>query len=457
VKLLLGAKADPNEIAFRSRPLIFETLVSTPTILEAFLEGGANPNVRYQANDNNNPSPLDIVVEAGKTSQVELLLTHGADVNSAKKNGWTPLHDAAWQGLKPIVELLIKAEARVNAQDNEGRTALYLAISAHHHDVAELLLKSNADPNIRDKNGQTPLDIAKAAGNGPRPFPAKPFTVIPGNVTAGQPSSDSSAPADLLRKHGALDDLPRLDRLEVRRPSANLSRTVFLKGNNDWDQFSLVEVIARHYNLLSSHTSGNWQEATADLRSLWQGGQIVGQEMLPFPDFEHLLIQRPAANGKSWAAIPVKLQDLLDSGDCSRDQQLQWGDVLEVPEADHPVANPWQGLSDPAAQNLIKCLSRNVTVVIKGVKTDIKLAPRYELAYRSNENHRILRASFMLRSVLDQFKLIRFSSDLTHVRVSRHDAVSGKDLAWTLDCSNASDPPAFWLRDGDTIEIPDRT
>jgi hypothetical protein len=70
---------------------------------------------------------------------------------------------------------------------------------------------------------------------------------------------------------------------------------------------------------------------------------------------------------------------------------------------------------------------------------------------------RLLSASFMIRSVLDQFKLIRFSSDLTHVKVKRHDAATGKDREWTLDCSDASHAPAFWLRDGDTIEIPDRT
>jgi hypothetical protein len=62
----------------------------------------------------------------------------------------------------------------------------------------------------------------------------------------------------------------------------------------------------------------------------------------------------------------------------------------------------------------------------------------------------------MLRSVLDQSKLIRFSSDLTRVKVTRRLPGSGQTRSWILNCSDANQAPDFWLRDGDEIEVPEK-
>ena len=61
----------------------------------------------------------------------------------------------------------------------------------------------------------------------------------------------------------------------------------------------------------------------------------------------------------------------------------------------------------------------------------------------------------MLRSVLDQSKLIRFSSDLSRVKVTRRDPATSKTRDWVLDCSGGN-APDFWLRDGDVIEVPEK-
>jgi cytohesin len=458
IKLLLEAKADPNEMSYISawkRPIIYDAL-SDPAILELFLKAGANPNVKYDEDQYQNP-PLQAVVSQNQQSQAELLLAHGADVNAANKNGWTALHQAAAGGSKPIAELLIKAGARVNQRDFSGNTPLLLAVSSKHPEVAQLLLESKADPNIRDKNGQTPLDIAKTIGMQPQALRLPGTTRFPRGASAAQPpNSEAIVFTELLHKYGAIDDLPRFDRIEVRRPSANQSEVVFSKGANDWDQFNLVELIGRSYHLLNDNIAGDWQQTSGPPSSLFD-------RTYAFPDFEHLIIHRPAPDGKSWTAINVGLQQLLDAGDCSRNQPLHWGDIVEIPEADHPIADQWEGLPEKAAGNLVKCLSRNITVIIKGAKTEIKVAPVYEVlrfngvVMNQPPHYRIARASFMLRSVLDQFKLIRFSSDLTHVKVTRHDPTTDKDLESTLDCSDPNRAPALWLRDGDTIEIPDRT
>jgi hypothetical protein len=68
---------------------------------------------------------------------------------------------------------------------------------------------------------------------------------------------------------------------------------------------------------------------------------------------------------------------------------------------------------------------------------------------------RLTRVSFMLRSVLDNSKLVRVSSDLSRVKVTRTDPESKKKLEWTIDCTNPSDSD-LWLRDGDVIEVPEK-
>ena len=64
--------------------------------------------------------------------------------------------------------------------------------------------------------------------------------------------------------------------------------------------------------------------------------------------------------------------------------------------------------------------------------------------------------SFMLRSALDQSKLVRFSSDLTRVKAARRDAATGQTREWILDCGDPNNAPDHWLRDGDVIEVPDK-
>jgi ankyrin repeat protein len=460
-KALLAAKANPNEM-FKGRPLVFEAL-SDPAILEALLDGGANPNVRYDQSSEYDPSPLHVVAGSAKEEeqQAQLLIAHGAEVNAQARNGATPLCEAAHTDSTNVVGTLLKAGAQVDAPDNRGRTPLIYAVYFHKPEIVRVLLENHADPNHREQGDKTALDaakeVARSHGLDDRGLPkVTPIGSAAASVSgAAAPNSDKVV-LDLLRHYGAIDDLPRLDRVEIRRPSANFSVDVFSKDDNDWNQFTLTEAISKQYQLLTTQSFGNWA-AGRDTPS-----NLFGQSHVPFPDFDHLVIHRPAADGKSWGKpINVSLRELLDSGDCSRDQQLQWGDIIEIPEADHPVADTWQGLTPAAAENLVKCVSRSINVVVKGTNTQINLAPEYKptdlFVPGGMRYFRLLSASFMIRSVLDQFKLIRFSSDLTHVKVKRHDATTGKELEWTLDCSDTGHAAVFWLRDGDTIEIPDRT
>ena len=536
VKELLRCKADPNLPGPNGNLLLYEALSDAPT-LKVLLEGGADPNARTPQGT---PMLMQAVCDKNQPA-VELLLAHRAEVNCTDQAGRTPLHWAAGYGLKPIAELLLKAGAVVNAKDENGETPLHAAVGSGQPELAELLLANKADPNAKNKNGwtplhmavrdnrpeivklllankadpnernnagQTPLDLAKSLAQS---APGRPPGGLPGfPVPAGMPAPMplNSAPplayqwqapgapptatpvqaskpetmADLLRRHGAADDLPRLDCIEVRRPSVNYSSTVFTKSTNNWSQFTLLDLIGVPCGFLAPSPQGG-----RDTSSYTLGAFFNTYRPLPFPDLVRVRIRRPAPDLKSWVDQTVDLRPVLESGDCSKDVRLEWGDVVEIPEADHPLNDDWPGFSTVELANLKKCLTRQVEIVINGQATNITLAPQISNVGKEKEAANAASATgmsdeagviarmmarrggsttgpimiaptpFWLKPVLLQSKLVLTSSDLRHVKVTRHDAASGQERQWVVDCSETSPAPNLWLCNGDKIEVPEKT
>jgi hypothetical protein len=256
--------------------------------------------------------------------------------------------------------------------------------------------------------------------------------------------------SELLINAGGLANLPKRDRIELRRASS--SSLVISKDPPGRNQFSLLESIAIQYGLLYFNTSGEWQ-TREDIRS------NLFNKNLSFPDFKKVVIYRRTEKSTKQTAINVDVEDILNSGDCSRDIWLQWGDVVEIPEADHPVDVKWDGLSETNADSLIKCVARQVTIKIKGESTTLKLTPALvdtrSMGWNALHVWRVTIPSFMLRSVLDNSKLIRVSSDLSRVKVTRTDPATKNTLAWTIDCSD-NKQSTLWLRDGDVVEVPEK-
>jgi ankyrin repeat protein/N-acetylneuraminic acid mutarotase len=466
-KELLRCKADPNGPGVAGNPLLYEALADAPT-LKVLLEGGADPNVRTSLDGR--PMLLQAVMEKNQPA-VELLLAHQADVNAAKSDGWTPLDEAAWNGLKDIAELLLKGGADVKARYKDGDTPLHQAVKTGQRELAELLLAYKADPNERNNFGLTPLDLAKrepqsAQGQPPGsaqlpgmggrdPRPRRQLQTPGSPPAAAEQKSKPDAMADLLRRHGAVDDLPKVDRIMVERHSTGDSGTAFTKGAQDWSQFTLLDLIGMQYGFLA--TSPN--EGGGDGYSLQAFFSRFSH--LPFPDLAHLRIRRPAPDLKTWKEQVVDLRPVLESGDCSKDVRLEWGDVVEIPEADHPLNEKWPGFSRTELANLKKCLTRQVEIVINGQATKIALTPPILVSGVPGNPPRepsiVANTPFWLQTVLLQSKLVLTSSDLRHVKVTRHDAASGQEREWVVDCSEAGPAPDFWLRDGDKIEVPEKT
>jgi ankyrin repeat protein len=93
-------------------------------------------------------------------ASVRKLLAQGVDVNAPDLraplfDGATALTVAAERGLAGMVQLLLSHGANVNARSATGWTALMRACNADQFECARLLLDAGADPTIHNDDGYT--------------------------------------------------------------------------------------------------------------------------------------------------------------------------------------------------------------------------------------------------------------------------------------------------------------
>ena len=142
-----------------------------------------------------NVTPLWCASVAGKVKVVEVLVRHGADVNSVSDTGSTPVRSACFMTHLDIVKLLVgsgadiqrpnynggtclinsvqsvelcefllRNGAHVNAQDIQSKTALHYAIQEHRFETTKLLLQYGADPFLESKHKDDALQTACLKG-----------------------------------------------------------------------------------------------------------------------------------------------------------------------------------------------------------------------------------------------------------------------------------------------------
>ncbi len=105
--------------------------------------------------------------------QLLKLLTAGAEINAADRNGVTALHHAVRFRSPTAVQTLIERGANVNQQcKRSGSTPLHRAVTttgapgtagkqAEAMAIIRLLLAAGADPTLTNKVGRKPLDYTK--------------------------------------------------------------------------------------------------------------------------------------------------------------------------------------------------------------------------------------------------------------------------------------------------------
>ena len=126
--------------------------------IKILLEKGANPNEMHQGS-----WLLYYAIILNKTDVAELLLEHGAFVDSLNEEGYAPVVTALVLNKIEFVELLLKYKANPN-QYHENFSLLHQAIGLGKIEAVELLLEYGADATEVHKDISL-LYLAKRLGN----------------------------------------------------------------------------------------------------------------------------------------------------------------------------------------------------------------------------------------------------------------------------------------------------
>lgn len=153
-RMLLEAGADPNkEDEVKATPLVLAAQEGQVEACRVLLEAGApvSSRVLYAAVASDTPAVL------------ELLLRHGAEVNSADEGKAPALLVAAAEGKPEMCRLLLAAGADPNKGSND-LSPLLLAAARNYPEICELLLEAGADVNIGTPKRGYALDWAVLFG-----------------------------------------------------------------------------------------------------------------------------------------------------------------------------------------------------------------------------------------------------------------------------------------------------
>jgi ankyrin repeat protein len=205
VKTLIAAGADVNYISANRRSVLHIAVDhNQPAVVTALLQAGANPmqqaansamplhdavwsnrvecvkallpaykSINYSPDGAHNGLPLNLAIDRGWSTIVQLFIDTGMDLNTCKY-GTPPLIHAAASGKANIVQQLLRAGADVNAHDAQGLTPL-LALPYVHDlripqqyscaPIIRLLAEAGADLNACDSDGYTRIELMLRRGN----------------------------------------------------------------------------------------------------------------------------------------------------------------------------------------------------------------------------------------------------------------------------------------------------
>ena len=131
VKQLLGCGADPHYAgASGKRPLHWLAYAETSKCMRLLLDAKSF----VHAKDTVGNTALIMAAELqDNTSFTELLLSHGADIESQDRDAWRPLHWAASRNRSAQMSVLLRKDADIHASTLKSTTALEYATTFNSH------------------------------------------------------------------------------------------------------------------------------------------------------------------------------------------------------------------------------------------------------------------------------------------------------------------------------------
>jgi len=107
--------------------------------------------------DKDGYTPLHRAAYEGHVEILQMLVSRGGDIHARTVDGWTPLHSAARWSQTEAASYLLSVGAQVNAVTAGGLTALHLAASnaENPHILQLLLLHPDIDVNLTTGCGET--------------------------------------------------------------------------------------------------------------------------------------------------------------------------------------------------------------------------------------------------------------------------------------------------------------
>eukprot|EP00026_Physarum_polycephalum_P007585 Phypoly_transcript_07648.p1 GENE.Phypoly_transcript_07648~~Phypoly_transcript_07648.p1 ORF type:complete len:487 (+),score=88.56 Phypoly_transcript_07648:95-1555(+) len=148
--------------------------MSSPPLFNACRAGHvevARKLLKYEADPEgattigNKTTPLIIAAKHGSVEITQMLIDHGANVNTARMDSVTPIFMAAQENHVEVLKMLIKAGANVDACTDDDATPLFMAAQEGHAESVEILLQNHAKMDAIYSNGNTPLLAASMRGN----------------------------------------------------------------------------------------------------------------------------------------------------------------------------------------------------------------------------------------------------------------------------------------------------
>ena len=107
---------------------------------------------------------FDVCKGNGDPERIRLLFQAGARA-TCRRQGTTPLHQAASRNLLSAMSALHQNGADISARNTQGETPLHFAVMSGHVPAMQSLKDWGSDIHERTNDGETPMHIASLCGN----------------------------------------------------------------------------------------------------------------------------------------------------------------------------------------------------------------------------------------------------------------------------------------------------